>query len=215
MKQLPRLHAVTTREILEQTGFIETALRILTAGEVALHLRARGSNGKLLLDRARELRAQRPEAVLLVNDRVDVALIAGTGAHLPAAGLTPTQARMILGTTALLGRSVHGQPAPAGSEGVLDYWFYGHVFATASKRDLPPRGLGGLRGAVEEGSRAGLPVLAIGGVTPDRVESVLAAGAYGVAAISGIWHDPNPAAAAARYLEMLAPAGADRGLLER
>jgi thiazole tautomerase (transcriptional regulator TenI) len=87
--------------------------------------------------------------------------------------------------------------------GLLDYVFYGHVFETASKRDSPPRGLAGLERAAAALAAAGMPVVAIGGLMPERVRDVLRAGVYGVAAVSGIWDVPDAAAAAERYLEAL------------
>ena len=223
---LPRLHVVTTREVLERREFGPAARALLEIGGVALHLRARGDNGRLLLIAARELAgAAGPGAALLVNDRVDVAWLAGCGAHLPEAGLTPAEARTILGTEPLLGRSIHGPEAvdevaaggtadastgaaAAGPPAVrlLDYVIYGHVFATASK-PAPPRGLAALEEVTARAAARGLPVLAIGGVTPDRVADALAAGAHGVAVLSGVWQAADPVSAAARYGAALAAAG--------
>jgi thiazole tautomerase (transcriptional regulator TenI) len=214
MTNVPRLHAITTREILERESFLDQARSLLGLGEVALHLRARGDNGLLLLQIARELRTAHPAAVLLVNDRVDVAAIAGTGVHLPEAGLTAAQARTILGSRALVGRSLHDPPAGAldpGDLAGLDYAFYGHVFPTRSKAGIPARGVDGLArfGAIAE--HAGVPVLAIGGVTPDRVAAVIHSGAYGVAVLSGIWDETAPDRAAERYLHALVEALASSG----
>ncbi|HEY7036171.1 MAG TPA: sulfur carrier protein ThiS, partial [Thermomicrobiales bacterium] len=78
------------------------------------------------------------------------------------------------------------------SEGA-DYLIAGHVFATASKRDLPPIGVDGLRRIADA---APCPVLAIGGISAANVPSVLAVGAFGVAIISAISGAPDPAAAA-------------------
>ncbi|MFN2432916.1 MAG: thiamine phosphate synthase [Gemmatimonadota bacterium] len=203
MSRLARLHAVTDREILERSDFVELAARLLRAGPLALHLRARGSNGRLLLDRSRELCATFPETAILVNDRVDVARIAGAGAHLPEAGLTPAQARTILGPGPLLGRSVHTPEAAGRRAAELDFLVYGHVFPTPSKPDLAPRGTSGLTAAARAASRVGLPLIAVGGVTPGRVGLALAAGAYGVAAVSGIWDAADPGAAAEAYLQEL------------
>lgn len=208
--RVPRLHVVTTREILEREGFVEAARQLVELDAVALHLRARGDNGRLLLECARELSAAvvaaRSGTRLLVNDRVDVAAIAGTGAHLPEAGLTPAEARTILGSGPLLGRSLHGDP-PEGFGGSdlagLDYVFYGHVFPTRSKPGAPARGLEGLAFFVSASARTGFPVIAIGGVTPERVGDVLREGAHGVAVVSGIWDDPAPTRACRRYLRAL------------
>lgn len=201
---LPGLHVVTTREILERPRFLEEALAVLDASRAALHLRAWGSSGRLLLETARRLREARPNAVLVVNDRVDVARIAGAGAHLPEAGLTPAQARTILGEGSLLGRSVHDESLTGSrpnGERLLDYVFYGHVYETAAKAGRPPRGLAGLSRAIPVLS--GLPILAIGGVTLERVAELVAAGAHGVAVVGSVWDAPDPAAAAARFAEEL------------
>ncbi len=199
---LPRLHAVTTREILERPDFFDRARAVLEEGQVALHLRARGANGRLLLECARALRVACPASTLVVNDRVDVARLTGSGAHLPERGLTPAQARMILGKRPLLGRSLHGLP-PEPFEQDLDYVFYGHVFETGSKPGTSPRGLEALAGFTAAAAGSGLPVIAVGGVVPESVGALLAARAWGVAVVSGIWERPDPAAAAAAYLRAL------------
>jgi thiamine-phosphate diphosphorylase len=209
-RPVPRLHVVTTREILKRPDFVDVARRLLAAGGLALHLRAAGASGRLLLDRALALAGGDASGTLLVNDRLDVAWIAGTGAHLPEAGLTPLQARTILGRDPLLGRSVHdadssGRPGGAADRDapLLDFVIYGHVFATPSKAEQPPRGLAGVGPAAERYGAAGLPLIAIGGITLERLPSVLEAGAHGVAAIGGIWKTSDPAATAARWLETL------------
>lgn len=202
--RLPRLHTVTNREIVERPDFLDRARSVLAAGEVALHLRAAGSSGRLLFEAARTLRAACPESTILVNDRVDVARLTGCGVHLPERGLTPAQARMILGKRPLLGRSLHGSSSGLLGQD-LDYVFYGHVFETGSKPGVPPLGLEALAVFTAAATAVGgsLPVIAVGGVAPDRVGSVLAHGGWGVAAVSGIWESSDPAAAVAGYLRAL------------
>ncbi|MBA2564371.1 MAG: thiamine phosphate synthase [Gemmatimonadetes bacterium] len=201
---VPRLHVVTSREVLVRKEVRTLLLAVLDAGEVALHLRAHGNNGRLLLELARGVRADRPRGSLLVNDRVDVARIVGAGVHLPEAGLTPAQARPILGSGPLLGRSLHTETGLDEGTRDLDYVFYGHVFETRSKPGVPPRGIAGLASFVRRAASAGVPVVAIGGIGADRVREVLDAGAYGVAAMSGIWDEPDPGGAAAAYLMEIA-----------
>ena len=206
-RPVPRLHVVTTFEILRRPGFTSDARRLLGIEGVALHLRARGDTGRLMLARAVSLHgAATSGAALLVNDRVDVACAAGAGAHLPEAGLTPLQARTILGGSALLGRSVHGPAAAAEGLPHLDYLLFGHVFATPLKPGIAPAGPEGLASVVA--TAGGFPVLAIGGVSPANVRSLIEAGAYGVAAISGIWQTGDAAGAASRYLAALEASGA-------
>ena len=135
-------------------------------------------------------------AVLLVNSNLGVAALLGLGLHLPERGIATAEARRQIGNDRLLGRSVHSPAAAAAGIGA-DYLLAGHVFETASKPGDPPLGPDGLARIV---AATWSPVLAIGGVTPERVSSVLATGAHGVAVVGAIAGatDPERAAAALR-----------------
>jgi thiamine-phosphate diphosphorylase len=122
-------------------------------------------------------------ARVLVNDRLDVALAAGAhGIHLPSIGMPAARVRAAVGADFVVGRSVHSarEAADAAREGGLDYLIFGTVFPTDSKPGVAPAGVDGLRAACEA---AALPVLAIGGMTLDRLAAVAGAGAAGFAAI--------------------------------
>ena len=121
---------------------------------------------------------------VLVNDRADVALAAGAdGVHLREASIAVESARRLLGHSRRIGRSVHD------ASGVLrsseaDYVIAGPVFGTESKPGLAPTlGLNGLRRLADIAGDC--PVWAIGGLTPERVGSLVRAGARGIAAIGG------------------------------
>jgi thiamine-phosphate pyrophosphorylase len=86
--------------------------------------------------------------------------------------------------------------AAAGAE----YVTFGHVFPTTTHPGLPPRGLTELAQIVET---VDVPVLAIGGITVDNLNDVLATGCAGVAVISAILSDPDPSLAAARLRSAL------------
>ncbi len=124
----------------------------------------------------------RAPATVLVSGRADLAIASGlAGVHLPASEIPASLIRATLGERLLLGRSTHhpDEVAAARDDGV-DYVTFGPVFATPSKaRYGEPPGLNGL----ERATRHGLPVLALGGITPERVRSTAEAGAHGVAAI--------------------------------
>jgi thiazole tautomerase (transcriptional regulator TenI) len=92
----------------------------------------------------------------------------------------------------LIGESVH-EAAPS----TADWVIAGHVFETPSHAGETPRGLEFVRAIVE---KAGVPVIAIGGVKPSDVEALQRAGAYGVAIVRGIWHAVDSAQAARQYL---------------
>ena len=131
-------------------------------------------------------------SVIIVNDRLDVALGAGAGgAHLRTHSVPARVASRHAPAGFLLGRSVHGaaEAARVADSGSLDYLVLGTVFSSRSKPGVPPCGVGML-GAVAHA--VDLPVLAVGGVTVDRAVEVFRAGAAGVAAI-GLFARPGPA----------------------
>jgi thiamine-phosphate pyrophosphorylase len=138
-------------------------------------------------------------ALLLVNDRPDVARAAGAdGVHLGQEDLPPPAAREILGSDALIGVSTHSDAEiDAAVRAGADYIGFGPIFATRSKGDSPlppPHGIAGLRRAV---ARAGsLPVVAIGGIDVAHAAEVRQAGAACVAAIADLCAAPDPAARA-------------------
>ena len=202
---VPRLHLVTDDAVLARPGFRSRAAALLAAGGAALALHVRGPRtpGGPLLDLVRALRepACASGALLIVNDRLDVALAGGAhGAHVGARSLPVAEARRLLGPRRRLGASVHtvAEGAEAAGGGA-DWIFAGTVYETASHPGR--RGLGPAFAGRVAGASAGVPVLAIGGVTPERVGEVLAAGAAGVAVIRGIWDAADPTDALRRYLQ--------------
>ncbi len=147
-----------------------------------------------------ELRARiGPEVTLLTNGGPDAAGAARIGLHLRERDMTAAEARAILGPDALIGKSVHAAAgaAPPGA----DYLLAGHVYASTSKPGRPPLGREGLAAIV---AAASCPVLAIGGITAERVAEVEAAGARGVAVIGAIAAADDPRIAAIRLRDALA-----------
>lgn len=204
---LPRLHLVTDDAVLRAPGFEDRAERVLAAhaGAVALHLRGHGLGGGELHRLAVRLgrAAAAWGAPLVVNDRLDVALAAGIRAvQLGRRSVPVDVARRLLGAGARIGYSAHapGEAAEAAGAGA-DFVLVGAVYPTASHPGEPGRGVGVVAGAA---AVAGVPVIAIGGITPARVGAALAAGAYGVAVVGGVWRAADPAEAARGYLEALA-----------
>src|SRR5262249_48933178 len=118
---------------------------------------------------------------VVVNERVDVALVSGAdGVHLRGDSMAPELVRRMTPKEFLIGRSVHSA-AEAESVTGADYLIAGTVWPSASKADGHLLlGLGGFASVVRA---AGVPVLAIGGVTMDRVGEVAKAGGAGIAAI--------------------------------
>ena len=121
----------------------------------------------------------------------------GLGAHLKATQQKDRERRWNL-----LGRSVHDlDEVDTALRDAPDYLVAGPVFPTSCKPQATPIGIEGLRSLID--AAAGLPVLAIGGIQPEQVETVLDAGAAGVSIRSGVLAAEDPAAAARRYLDAL------------
>ena len=202
MRPLPRVHAFTDTTILSAPDFGIRAAAIAAGGAaVALHARTRGGHDSRLA--AGTLRmitlARPPEAAVFVSGRPDIA--AATGAHgvqLSAGDLGPADARRVL-PQGWIGRSVHNlEEARAAVEEGADFLVLGNIYETPSH---PGRNALGT-GTLYDVASLGPPVIAIGGVTPERAPELKAAGAYGVAAIRALWDADDPAAAT---LSMLAP----------
>ena len=144
----------------------------------------------------------RGRALLLVNDRVDVALASGAdGVHLPERSLPGKAVREIAGDSCIVGRSVHSVEAAVQAErDGADFVEVGAVYETASKPGVTPAGVELVR-AVADAVR--LPVIAVGGVSADNVGDVVRAGADGVAVISAIMDADDPQWAAGRLRRAL------------
>ncbi|MEC0230488.1 DUF561 domain-containing protein [Paenibacillus alba] len=100
-----------------------------------------------------------------------------------------------------IGISVHSaEEAVRREQEGADYVLFGHIYETKSKLGVMPRGLEELRLVADEVT---LPIIAIGGITPERVSSVLEAGASGIAVMSGIWEAVDPVEAVRAYLNEL------------
>jgi thiazole tautomerase (transcriptional regulator TenI) len=142
---------------------------------------------------------------LLVNDRVDVALAAGCGAQIGRRSIPVASARSLLGDRAPLGCSVHDTGgAVAAAAGGADFLVLGTIWPTPSH---PGAGGAGLGTVADVAATVAVPVIVIGGVTPQRAREALDAGGHGVAVLRGVWAASDPVAAAAVYLEAMGARG--------
>jgi len=147
---------------------------------------------------------------VLVNDRPDVAIAAGAaGVHLGPDDLPVNLARRIAPPGFVIGASV-GSEAEAAAAGEADYWGIGPWRVTATKGDAGEAlGADGFARLVRLGG--GRPCLAIGGVRPEDVPVVIAAGGSGVAVAAGILGEGDVERAARRYAEAGRGGGAAAG----
>jgi thiamine-phosphate pyrophosphorylase len=197
---------VTDRTQTRGRDLVAVVGECLAAGLPAVQVREKDLGAADLAFLCRRLVAPVRDAgaMLVVNDRVDVALAVGADAvQRTHTSLPVDDIRAIAGRRLRIGVSVHSlQDAVDAELKGADWITYGPVYDTPSKRPYgPPQGLERLA-AVARGLR--IPVVAIGGITPERVKDVRAAGARGVAAISSILAADSPADATRRFLEVLA-----------
>jgi thiamine-phosphate diphosphorylase len=139
-------------------------------------------------------RAVTPPALFLVNGRADVAFAVGAdGVHLPANGIPVDRMRRMMSSGRLVGRSVHTPTEIRDTDAAsVNYLEIGTVFPSRSHPGGATIGLQGVR----EATQYGVPMLAVGGITPENAATVMEAGAAGVAVISAILGASDPARAA-------------------
>jgi thiamine-phosphate diphosphorylase len=200
---VPRLHLVTDDAVLARPAFTALACRLVerAASPVALHIRGHGTAARALFDMTAALVecARSTDALVLVNDRVDVARCAGAhGVQLGRRSLAVSSARALMGDRPI-GFSAHSGEACAQAAGEgADFVLIGPVFATASHPGATPAGLGLVDAAV---ASVTIPVIAIGGITPETVAAVAAHGAHGVAVLGGVWNEREPERALTDYMD--------------
>jgi thiamine-phosphate pyrophosphorylase len=201
-----RFYLITDDRLAEadMTATCDAVLRAARPGDVAVQLRNKQLDAGRLLTLGLRLReiCNRRGAALFVNDRIDVALACGAdGVHLPANGVSPRDARRLVGSSKLIGVSTHtsGDVRRAALAGA-DFVVYGPVFAPISKASgfAPGQGVESLATVCHN---AAIPVFALGGITPERIVQLRGSGAAGVAAIGAVFRSPDPAAAVSAILD--------------
>jgi thiamine-phosphate pyrophosphorylase len=160
----------------------------LEGGAGVIQLRLKGVAAGAVLEAARRMVAEaRGRALVLVNDRADLAALSGAdGVHVGEEDLPPAEARRVVGQGLLVGRTCRSlaEARAALAEGA-DHVGFGPIFASRSKAlSVPPRGLEALRQVV-----GGLecPVVAIGGITLETIGGVAGAGAAAAAVIEDLF----------------------------
>ena len=200
-----RLCLVTDRHQTSGRDLVDVVRQCVAAGLPSLQIREKDLSALDLAALCRRVLAlgERRRPLVVVNDRVDVALAVGAdGVQRTHASLTLSDIASIAKTRLLVGASSHSlEDSIEAEKGGADWITFGPVYDTPSKRIYgTPQGLAALE-RVAHAVR--VPVIAIGGITPERVREVRAAGARGVAVISAILTAASPALATRRFLEAL------------
>ncbi len=200
-----RLSLVTDRGQTLDRDLVDVVVECVRVGLPAVQVREKDLSPAELAALCRRMREPTRErgALLIVNDRADVALAVGADAvQRTHTSLRVADIRAVVDKRLRIGASTHSRDEAVAAEAEgADWIVFGPVYDTPSKRQYgAPQGVRTLE-AVAAAVR--LPVIAIGGITPERVGEVRRAGAHGVAAISAILSAPSPRDATRRFLDAL------------
>ncbi|MCV2491850.1 thiamine phosphate synthase [Geodermatophilus sp. YIM 151500] len=211
------LYLVTDTRLCRPRPVADVVRAAVAGGVTAVQVRDKDATRRTLVELTRAVRAglaDRPDVPVLVNDAVDVALIAGAdGVHVGQEDLRAADVRALIGPDRLLGLSVESRAdlvealrLPAGT---VDLVGLSPVWATPTKPEAGPGlGLAGVRELAAAARAGGLRAVAIGGIDVTRAASVAATGVDGICVVSAICAAADPEAAARRLRAALVPAGA-------
>jgi thiamine-phosphate pyrophosphorylase len=205
----PSLYAVVDAEACARAGQapLAVARAFVAAGVRLLQVRGKSLGAGALLELSRQVVGAAPQARVIVNDRPDVAVLAGAGGvHVGQDDLAPRDARRIVGRDRWVGISTHSaEQAGHALDEPVEYIAVGPVFATGTKATgYDAVGLDLVRRVAALARPRQVPVVAIGGITLERAASVLDAGAASVCVISDLLSGP-PGERAEAFVRALGP----------
>ncbi len=178
----------------------------LSGGAGMIELREKELDRELIWPAANTFRriADTYTALFIVNDDPDLAReLRADGVHIGQEDVTPARAREVLGPAAIIGLSTHSRKQiEAAAAEPVDYISVGPIWETPTKEGRPGTGLGLIREAAEIAS---LPWFAIGGIDPENIGEVIAAGAKRVCVVRAIRDAADPRAAARSLIDPLDP----------
>ena len=198
MKKTGRLHVLTDTCLQTHFSHLELAELAIAGGADTIQFRQKEGATRQMIRVAEQLQAlcKRAGVTFIINDRVDVAIAShADGVHLGQDDFPIPLARKLLGEGAIIGGSAGSMEEARKCllEGA-DYIGFGPVYPTTSKEDAgPAAGLGLLKQIVEA---IPLPIIAIGGITADNTSPVIQTGVHGIAVISAVCCQSDPAEAA-------------------
>ena len=207
----PVLCLVTDRRLCHDTPLVEKVALAVEGGVDIVQLREKDLPGRHLLDLTMKLKdAIKGKALLIVNERVDVALISGAdGVHLGENALSPSQVRALSDGEIIIGRSVHDAAGAINAQQQgADYLIAGSVFPTRTHPNQTPQGIQLME---ELAPSLTIPYFGIGGINATNASQVIRAGASGVAVISAILASSQPEQAARKLKHEILSAWVKKG----
>jgi len=204
------LYVICDAEVCQRAGWtlVDFASACLDGGARLMQIRAKGNSSRRLLDDTLAIveRAATADVQVIVNDRADIARLAGAaGVHLGQEDLSPAAARGIVGDRSVVGRSTHTiDQLHAALVEPISYVAIGPIFTTSTKATgYTAVGLERVAEVAALAASREIPVVAIGGITLDRAEHVIERGAASVAVISDLLATGDPRARVRAFLRRL------------
>ena len=192
------LYAITDRKMLGDVSEVEAARLCFEGGADVVQLRMKDTDGGEMLEKAKAIQeiAQQYCKFFIVNDRLDIAVLAGAdGVHLGQTDIPVQEARRLVGDEMIIGVSASTvEEAVKAVDDGADYIGVGSIFNTSTKPDAD-QGIG-LDTLMEICQAVDVPVVAIGGINKGNIRDVIRAGADGAAVVSAILAKPDIKAAA-------------------
>ncbi len=203
MPLLPPLYTIIDSSYVKPTEAAKTASALISGGARIIQLRGKGLPSGELLRAARAVKevTSKHNVTLIINDRVDIALLVDAGGvHLGQDDLPPVEARRLLGPGKIIGYSTHNAAEVKAAEKLpVDYISFGPIFKTPTKADADrPKGIEELKKV-----NSTLPITAIGGITEGSANEVLSAGAASVAIINDILSSDDIASKVASIIKSI------------
>jgi thiamine-phosphate pyrophosphorylase len=200
------LYVITDPQLIPADQLVKTVALAIAGGARIIQYRNKHADPRECMQeliRLREL-CHHHDAILLINDDVQLAKLTGAdGVHLGQDDISLQQARAILGDNAIIGITCHGslELAHQAVSGGADYIAFGRFFPSHSKPEAPPADIHILEQAKQE---LNIPIVAIGGITPENAAILLRHGADMLAVIHGVFAEHDIEMAARRYTRMFA-----------
>jgi len=198
MKRIGRFHVLTDTCLQARFSHVELAKRAIAGGADTIQFRQKEGATREMIRIAGEMRdlCQKAGVTFIINDRVDVAIASqADGVHLGQDDFPIPLARKLLGKKAIIGGSASDmEEAQKCLREGADYVGFGPVYPTTSKEDAgPAAGLDSMKKIV---GAVPLPIIAIGGISVNNASPLIRAGAHGIAVISAVCCQEDPAEAA-------------------
>lgn len=204
-KNIGRLHVITDTVLQSRFSHFELAGMAIRGGADTIQFRQKTGSTEVLTAHSQQIKqlCMKNGVTFIVNDHLDVAIaVEADGVHLGQDDYPALSARRLFGKDKIIGGSaaVLEDAVKCYEEGA-DYVGFGPIFPTSSKENAGP--VSGLKQLEEVVKTVPVPIIAIGGITPENTRGVLDAGAAGIAVISAVCSAPDPEEATRNLFEVL------------